>query len=120
MGHQGQLGPDDLQYKGSNYKLMAGWESGEVTYDPLTAISQDDPATCAAYARKHGLPDRGGWKYLQHCAKTTKRLIRAAKQSRLRQVRASIRLRSDILYPGTIKRHLNLTKKWAYQMAICN
>ena len=34
---------------------MVEWESGEVTYEPLTLISKDDPITCAVYAKEHDL-----------------------------------------------------------------
>ena len=68
---------------------MVEWESGEVTYEPLTLISKDDPISCAVYAKKHDLLDTTGWKHLNRYAKTSKRLIRAVKQSRIRQVRAS-------------------------------
>ena len=68
---------------------MVEWESGEVTYEPLTLISKDDPITCAVYAKKHDLLDTTGWKHLKRYTKTSKRLIRAVKQSRIRQVRAS-------------------------------
>ena len=37
---------------------MVEWESGEVTYEPLTLISKDDPITCAVYAKKHDLLDK--------------------------------------------------------------
>ena len=62
---------------------------GRVTYEPLTLISKDDPITCAVYAKKHDLLDTTGWKHLKRYAKTSKRLIRAVKQSRIRHVRAS-------------------------------
>ena len=39
---------------------MVEWESGEVTYEPLTLISKDDPITCATYAKKHDLLDTTG------------------------------------------------------------
>ena len=68
---------------------MVEWESGEVTYEPLTLISKDDPITCAVYAKKHDLLDTTGWKHLKRYAKTSKRLIRGVKQSRICQVRAS-------------------------------
>ena len=71
--------------------LEVEWESGEVTYEPLTLISKDDPITCAVYAKKHDLLDTTGWKRPKRYAKTSKRLIRAVKQSRIRQVRASAR-----------------------------
>ena len=69
--------------------LEVEWESGEVTYEPLTLISKDDPNTCAVYAKKHDLLDTTGWKHLKRYAKTSKRLIRAVKQSVICQVRAS-------------------------------
>ena len=37
---------------------MVEWESGEVTYEPLTLISRDDPIPCAVYAKKHVLLDK--------------------------------------------------------------
>ena len=70
---------------------MVEWESGEVTYEPLTLISKDDPITCAVYAKIHDLLDTTGWRHLKRYAKTSKRLIRAVKQSRICQVRASAR-----------------------------
>ena len=60
---------------------MVEWESGKITYEPLSVISQDDPVTCGAYAKKHGVLDTAGWKHLKCYTKTAKRLIRAAKQS---------------------------------------
>ena len=91
VAHQGPLESTDPDQKGSKHNVMVEWESGEVTYEPLTLISKDDPITCAVYAKKHDLLDTTGWKYLKRYAKTSKRLIRAVKQSRIRQVRASAR-----------------------------
>ena len=68
--------------------LEVEWESGEVTYEPLTLISKDDLITCAVYAKKHDLLDTTRWKHLKRYAKISKRLIRAVKESRIRQVRA--------------------------------
>ena len=89
VAHQGRLESTDPNHKGSKYNVMVEWESGEVTYEPLTLISKDDPITCAVYAKKHDLLDTTGWKHLKRYVKTSKRLIRAVKQSRIRQVRAS-------------------------------
>ena len=61
---------------------MVEWESGEVTYEPLTIISKDDSITCAVYAKKHDLLGTTGWNHLKRYAKTSKRLIRDVKQSR--------------------------------------
>ena len=91
VAHQGPLESTDPNHKGSKYNVMVECKSGEVTYEPLTLISKEDPITCAVYAKKHDLLDTTGWKHLKKYAKTSKRLIRAVKQSRIRQVRASAR-----------------------------
>ena len=80
---------EDIKFKLKINKDQAEEIMWEVTYDPLTLISKDDPITCAVYAKKHDLLDTTGWKHLNRYAKTSERLIRAVKQSRIRQVRAS-------------------------------
>ena len=99
VAHQGPLESTDPDHKGSKYSVMDEWESGEVTYEPLTLISKDDPITCALYAKKHDLLDTTGWKHLKRYAKTSKRLIRAVKQSRIRQVGASTRYQHSFQVP---------------------
>ena len=61
VAHQGPLESTDPNHKGSKYNDMVEWEFGEVTYEPLTLISKDDPITCAVYAKKHDLLDTTGW-----------------------------------------------------------
>ena len=60
VAHQGPLESTDPNHKGRKYNVMVEWESGEVTYEPLTLISKDDPITCAVYAKKHDLLDTTG------------------------------------------------------------
>ena len=43
VAHQGPLESTDPNHKGSKYNVMVEWESGEVTYEPPTLISKDDP-----------------------------------------------------------------------------
>ena len=105
VAHQGPLESTDPNHKGSKYNVMVEWESGEVTYEPLTLISKDDPITCAVYAKKHDLLDTTGWKHLKRYAKTSKRLIRAVKQSRIRQVRASARYQHGFQVPENSNTH---------------
>ena len=90
---------------------MVEWESGEVTYEPLTLISKDDPTTCAVYAKKHDLLDTTGWKHLKRYAKTSKRLIRAVKQSRIRQGRASARYQHGFQVPKDYNDAIRLDKE---------
>ena len=60
VAHQGPLESTDPDHKGSKYNVMVEWESGEVTYEPLTLISKDDPITCAVYAKIHDILDTTG------------------------------------------------------------
>ena len=90
--------------------LEVEWESGEVTYEPLTRISKDDPITCAVYAKKHDLLDTTGCKHPKRYAKTSKRLIRAVKQSRIRQVRVSARYQYGFQVPKDYNDAIRLDK----------
>ena len=111
VAHQGPLESTDPNHKGSKYNVMVEWESGEVTYEPLTLISKDDQITCVVYAKKHDLLDTTGWKHLKRYAKTSKRLIRAVKQSRIRQVRASARYQHDFQVPKDYNDAIRLDKE---------
>ena len=111
VAHQGPLASTDPNHKVSKYNVMVEWESGEVTYEPLTLISEDDPITCAVYAKKHDLIDTIGWKHLERYAKTSKRLIRAVKQSRIRQVRASARYQHGFQVPKDYNDAIRLDKE---------
>ena len=111
VAHQGPLESTDPNHKGSKYNVMVEWESGEVTYEPLTLISKDDPITCAVYAKKHDLLDTTGWKHLKRYAKTSKRLIRAVKQSRIRQVRASVGYQHGFQVPKDYNDAMRLDKE---------
>ena len=111
VAHQVPLESTDPNHKGSKYNVMVEWESGEVTYEPLTLISKDDPITCAVYAKKHDLLDTTGWKDLKRYAKTSKRLIRAVKQSRIRQVRASARYQHGFQVPKDYNDAIRLDKE---------
>ena len=111
VAHQGPLESTDPDHKGSKYNVMVEWESGEVTYEPLTLISKDDQITCAVYAKNHDLLDTRGWKHLKRYAKTSKRLIRAVKQSRIRQVRASARYQHGFQVPKVYNDAIRLDKE---------
>ena len=111
VAHQGPPESTDPDQKGSKYNVMVEWESGEVTYEPLTLISKDGPITCAVYAKKHDLLDTTGWKHLKRYARTSKRLIRAVKQSRIRQVRASARYQHGFQVPKDYNDAIRLDKE---------
>ena len=113
VANQGPLESTDPNHKGSKYNVMVEWESGEVTYEPLTLISKDDPIICAGYSKKHDLLHTTGWKHLKRYAETSKRLIRAVKQSRIRQVRASARYEHGFQVPKDCNDAIRLDRKIA-------
>ena len=75
--------------KGSKYNVQVEWETGEITFEPLSIIAADDPVTCAAYAKENGLLALEGWCRFRNLAKKDKVLARAIKQRKIRQVRRS-------------------------------
>ena len=89
-GHEGLFKETDPNWKGSKYNVQIEWETGEITFEPLSVIAADDPITCAAYAKEKNLYNLDGWKRFRHLIKKQKQLTRAIKQSRIRQVRLLI------------------------------
>ena len=112
IAHQGPLNSSDPDYKGSKDNVLVDWETGETTYEPLSLIANDDPITVAIYAKKNGLLDLPGWKHLKRYFKTSKRLIRAAKQSRIKQVRRSIKYKFGFQVPRTYEEAVELDKQF--------
>ena len=39
--HRGSYSPPDPEYLGSSYNLLIEWETGEITWEPLTSIMAD-------------------------------------------------------------------------------
>ena len=68
---------------------MVEWETGEITVEPLSIIAQDDPVTCAAYAKEHNLLHLPRLSKLKHIDKHQKTLTRPINQTKIRQVRRS-------------------------------
>jgi hypothetical protein len=91
--HQGPLAPGDHDWKGSTYNVQVEWETGEITYEPLSLMAKDDPVTCAAYAKENNLLDTPGWKRFKHLAKNSKKLLRAINQTKLHSVRRTAKFK---------------------------
>ena len=89
IGHQDPLLASDPDWKGSKYNVQVEWETGEITFEPLSIIAADDPVTCAAYTKENDLHALEGWHRFRSLAKKDKALARAIKQSKIRQVRRS-------------------------------
>ena len=69
IGHQGPLLASDPDWKGSKYNVQVEWETGEITFEPLSIIAADDPVTCAAYAKENDLLALEGWHRFSSLAK---------------------------------------------------
>ena len=76
IGHQGPLLASDPDWKGSKYNVQVEWETGEITFEPLSIIAADDPVTCAAYAKENDLLALEGWCRFRSLAKKDKVLAR--------------------------------------------
>ena len=85
IGHQGPLLASDPNWIGSKYNVQVEWETGEISFEPLSIIAADDQVTYAAYAKENDLLALG----FMNLAKKDKILARAIKQSMIRQVRRS-------------------------------
>ena len=89
IGHQGPLLASDPDWKGSKCNVQVEWDTGEITFEPLSMIATDDPVTCEAYAKENDVLALEEWRRFRSLAKKDKVLARVIKQSKIRQVRRS-------------------------------
>ena len=66
IGHEGPLKATGPNWKGSKWNVQIEWETGEITFEPLSVMAADDPITCAAYAKENNLYNLDGWKRFRH------------------------------------------------------
>ena len=45
IGHHGPLLASDHDWRESKYNVQFEWETGEITFEPLSIIAADDPVT---------------------------------------------------------------------------
>ena len=74
IGHQRPLATSDPDWKGTKYNVQVEWETGEITYEPLSVIAADDPVTCAAYAKEYDLLAVENWHRFRNLARKIKSL----------------------------------------------
>ena len=113
IGHEGPLKATDPNWKGSKWNVQIEWETGEITFEPLSVIAVDDPITCAAYAtckREEPVYILDGWKRFRHLIKEEKQLTRAIKQSKIRQVRDAKKYMCGFLIPRNYTEALEFDK----------
>ena len=52
IGHQDPLLASDPDWKGSKYNVQVEWETGEITFESLSIIADDDPVTCCSICQR--------------------------------------------------------------------
>ena len=110
VGHTGPLKPGDSAYRGSSWNVRVEWENGERTDVPLALIAQDDPVSCALYARDEKLLDLPGWKRFRGIIKRQKKLLRMANQAKLRSFRTTPKYKYGIEVPRDFRHAMALDK----------
>ena len=53
IGQQNPFKATDPDWNGSKCHVQVKWETGEVSFEPLSVIAADDPVTCVAYANRN-------------------------------------------------------------------
>jgi hypothetical protein len=109
--HQGPLTHLDHHYKGSKYNVLVEWETGETTYEPLSIIAEDDPITCAKYAKDNDLLDTPGWKQFKKYTHAAFQVVNAAKRSKIRQSKVLMKTQYGYLVPRTYEEAVMLDKQ---------
>ena len=82
IGHKGPLLASDTDKIQSKYNVQVEWETGEITFEPLSIIAADDPVTCAAYAKENDLLALEGWCRFRNPAKKDKVHARQSRKVR--------------------------------------
>lgn len=109
--HQGPLQNADPHYKGSKYNVLVEWETGESTYEPLSLIAQDDPVTCAVYAKKNKLLNTPGWKQFRKHIDGTARIIKTATKSKIRHTKHAVKYQYGVQIPRNYAEAVELDKQ---------
>ena len=115
--HEGPLVSSHPNYKGSAWNVMIEWENGEITSEPLSVLSADDPVTCAIYARDNNLLELPGWKRFARLARRNQKMLRMVNQAKLRSYRRVPKYMYGYQVPNDYKEALrfdeqNKNTKW--------
>ena len=73
----------DDKKKDGKLEILIKWDTGEVTWEPVSEIRKTDPVTISKYAREKELSETPGWKWTKKLTKNPKKFMRMSKQMRL-------------------------------------
>jgi hypothetical protein len=111
LDHQGPLKKGHPNYKGSAYNVLVLWNDGSKTWEPITMMMADDPATLAAYAKDNDLLDTPGWKKLRRIAKRAQVLRRMVNASKRAQRFNEITYKFGVRIPRNVKEAIRLDEE---------
>ena len=72
IGHQIPLKAPNPKLKRSKYNVLVEWETGEMTYEPLSVLAAYNSVTWTSYNQGNGISHLDGWKRLMNLAKRDK------------------------------------------------
>ena len=72
---------------GSTWELEVLWTNGEITWEPLNTIWEDDGVTVSMYAHANNLLDTPGWKRCKRFTRRKQVIARMVNQAKLRSFR---------------------------------
>ena len=107
--HKGPSKATDPNWKGSKWNVQIEWETGEITFEPLSVMAADDPITVLLMQKRKTytiLMD----KRFRHLIKKEIQLTRAIKQSKVRQVRHAKKYMFGFLIPRNYTEALEFDK----------
>ena len=67
--HEGPLPRKDPYCNRLLYNVVIEWENGEITLEPMSKISADNPTTCNVHVKDHDFLENLGWKQFECLAK---------------------------------------------------
>jgi hypothetical protein len=88
--------------------VVIEWENGEVTSEPLHVIANDDPVTCAIYAKENGLLDTDGWKRFKSIPKRQMKFTRMVNQAKLWSYNTAPKYKNGYEIPRTYDQAMKL------------
>ncbi len=112
VAHSGPLIQTDPDYRGSRWNVMVECTDGSTKTMPLTTLAADDPVPCALYAREHDLLDEPGWKRFKGIAQREQKLLRLAKQAKLRSYRTATKYMYGYEIPRDYQHAVELDRKF--------
>ena len=91
--------------------LLIKWEDGSRTYNPLDIIAEDNPLSCALYAKEKGLLDKPGWKRFKAIARQEKKLTWMINQATRKSFCEALKFMFGYQKPRTPEEALEFDKK---------